>query len=535
MVRRSRSWLLALGACVMLLAGATTASAAISGTVVNTAGVPLDGVSVQATNAAGSSAGFDSTDANGVFSVSAGAGGPFTLVATKTDTCRAFSDPARNASATTGGLNDGATGVVITLDVRNFCAGSAPFGAPTPTGLVDGAARRTIVPVGGVVYVDARVPFSAGDARIVLPDGTRLSPPRANSFDDLQLNAPATAYNGPVSLVFEFTGTTVTHDMGTLIVFSLAPTPPSPGVPYDVEAIVDVSGSMSGTDPAFLRKDAVSLLADLSGTADSLGAVGFDNDYQPIFDLTRTSTQTIVNQLKALARSRIVNRGGTNYNIGMDKAWEALTAPGVDPNRPKLVIFLSDGGHNAGTYENGHLRFAVPGLFNGVTQRNWPVCVVQLGPPSAFQAEDVARLKRIASETGGRYFATQSAARLSDIYFSCRGQGTGQRALLTRVVAFVRAAQQRTFRRALPRNLKQATFFVSSGGTFSFRVTLRDPRGRLITPATRRSGVVFRRGGTFAFFRITRPIPGNWTAIIRAIRINGPSGRGQITISVPTR
>ncbi len=530
---------LALLVCAIgMLASTALAEAVITGKVANPAGVPLDSVSVTLNDANNQFSSFATTDENGGFSVTPGAGdpAPFSIVATEPDSCRPFGDPARNASATAGGLADGATGLVITLDVRDFCQGSPPTGAPPPTGIVDGAARRIVMPAGGVAYVQARLPSGAVDPRILLADGTRVSPPRVNSFDDLQLNAPAGAYNGPLQLQFGTSGgATITRNMGTLVVLALSFTPAAPGVPYDVEAIVDISGSMGGTDPKFLRKDAVSLLADLSGTADGLGAVGFDSAFQPIFDLTRTSSQSVINVLKARARARIINRGGTDYNIGMDKAWEALNAPGVDPNKPKLVIFLTDGGHNAGTYNNGHLRFAAPGAFNGVTQRSWPVCAVQLGPPSSFVAADVARLKRIASETGGRYFATQSAAKLSDIYFRCRGQGTGQRALLTRVFVFAKANQKRQFARLLRRNLKQATFFVSSGGTFTFQIALRDPRGRLITPSTKRVGVVFRRGGTFAFFRITRPIAGSWRVIITAKRITAPRGQGQVTISVPTK
>ncbi len=524
--------------CVIgVLASSAVAQAVITGTVVNTAGVPVDSASVQATNAAGTFGGSDfSTDENGLFSITTSGAGPFTLVATEFDGCRPFVDPGRNASTTLGGVVDPTAGLVITLDVRDFCQGTPPTGAPQPTGIVDGAARRIVMPAGGVAYVQARLPSGAVDPRILLADGTRVSPARVASFDDLQLNAPAVPYNGPLQLQFGTSGgATITRNMGTLIVLALTFTPAAPGVPYDVEAIVDISGSMAGTDPTFLRKDAISLLADLSGTADGLGAVGFDNNFQPIFDLTRTSSQGVINFLKARARARIINRGGTDYNIGMDKAWEALNAAGVDPNKPKLVIFLTDGGHNAGTYNNGHLRFAAPGTFNAVTQRSWPVCVVQLGNPASFQAVDVARLKRIAAETGGRYFATQSAAKLSGIYFQCRGQGTGQRALLTRVFVFLRANQQRQFVRLLRRNLKQVTFFVSSGGTFTFQIALRDPRGRLITPATKRLGVVFRRGGTFAFFRITRPIPGNWRVIVTARRITAPRGQGQVTISVPTK
>lgn len=542
-MRRLRQLKLAVVTSVIVLAGSSIADAAITGTVRNTAGVPLDGVDLELLAAGGTHAAFANAGANGTFTLSPSPStvtGPFTVRATETDACRAFDDPARRQTADFAGISDGATGVAVVIDIRDFCNGSKRFSLtnplPDPTGLVDGAARRIVGAPGTIVYVEVHAPSTATNRRITLQDGTQVSTPPANAFDDLQLTAPAGGYAGPLTFSFDTTGSgTVVRDMGTLNATALTVQPPSPGVPYDVEAIVDISGSMSGSDPKFLRRDALNLLGDLSGTADGLGAVGFDHQYQPIFDLTRTTSQAIVNQLKARVKTQVINRGGTDYNIGMDRAWDALSAPGVDPNKPKMIIFLTDGGHNAGDYDNGHLRFAAPGLFNGSAQRSWPVCAVQLGPKSSFQAGDVARLKRIASDTGGKYFATQSSASLNDIYFKCRGQSTGQRAILTKSVVLTKAGQQRRFSRRLARGLRQATFFVSSGGTFRFQMTLIDPRGRRITRTTRRPGLVYRAGKTFQFFRITRPQTGNWRIVVRAIRITDTTGRGQVTISVPTR
>ena len=184
---------------------------------------------------------------------------------------------------------------------------------------------------------------------------------------------------------------------GTLVVAAAGPPAPVAGN-VDLEAIVDVSGSMSGTDPKFRRKDAVKLLLDLAKPGDKLGAVGFDDQYHPIFDLTTINGQSVIKTLKGKADAAIVNGGGTNYNVGFDQAYEALTAQGVDPKRPKGAIFLTDGGHNGGPYNNGHLRFAI-----NPSGHTWPVCVVQLG--TSFQQAEVDRLKRIATETGGQYLA----------------------------------------------------------------------------------------------------------------------------------
>lgn len=535
MFRGLRVTLIALAALAATLVGSAVAEAAISGRVQNTAGVPLAGVYITVNDAGGGFADSEVSNGNGAFTTGTLAGGPFTFVINTTDSCRSYGDPKHNVTLSQPGIADPTSGLVLTIDMLDFCAGSPPsYTDPPATGLVDGVARRIVAPPGGLVYVSPQLPYDATNISVSLGAGGPVIGTGTASYSSIPLNLPA-AYNGPLALSFTSSSTPFSRDMGTLLVQAPSPATVKAGVPVDVEAIVDISGSMSFNDPKFLRKDALNLLADLSGSADGLGAVGFDDAFQPISDLVRTSSQAVINLFKARVRTRVVNRGGTDYNIGMDRAWDALTAPGVDPNRQKLIIFLTDGGHNVGPYNNGHLRFAMPGAFNGVTQRTWPVCVIQLGAPSGFQAGDVARLKRIASETGGKYFATQSGSRLADIYFKCRGQGTGQQAILSRSFVFSKANQQRRFLRRLKKNLRQATFFVSSGGTFTFQLALRDPRGHLITQVTHRSGVVFRRGKTFAFFRITRPRAGTWRVIVTSKRIISTSGRGQVTISVPTR
>ena len=261
-----------------------------------------------------------------------GSTGPYKVRASENDPCRPFGDPARAQAVEVPGVADGTTGLPVTIDLLDFCVGqksfSAPAGSPDATALIDGARRRIVGGLGAVAFVRVRYSSSAGtDPRITLQDGTRVSAPLTSSFDDLQLTAPAAGYDGPLLFVYDTSGGPVSRNMGTLTSRIATIQPPSTGVPYDVEAIVDVSGSMGGTDPKFLRKDALNLLADLSGTADGLGAVGFDDEYQPIFDLTQTTSQAIVNQLKAKVKTQVINRGSTDYNVGMDRAFDALTDP----------------------------------------------------------------------------------------------------------------------------------------------------------------------------------------------------------------
>ena len=284
---------------------------------------------------------------------------------------------------------------------------------------------------------------------------------------------------------------------------------------------------MSGTDPKFRRKDAVSLLLDLARTGDKVGAVGFDDQYQPIFDPTTISGASVIKTLKGKANAAIINRGGTNYNIGFDQAYKALTAPGVDQKRPKGAIFLTDGGHNGGPYNNGHLRFAI-----NPSGHSWPVCVVQLG--TSFQQSDVDRLKRIATETGGQYLATPTDDQLTGLYFSCLGLTTGQKTVVNKTFVF-KKGQTKTAKDRLPKKkLPSVTFFVN-WGEGKYQVTLLDPKGHTHTRKKPGRGATFGQGASYAFFRIRRPDGGVWKMIVKALDLPAVTDKANVKITITPR
>lgn len=509
------------------LAWAAVAQAAVTVNVVSN-GVPVPGQSVNLKDANGGFADFGTTNAAGqvVFSGvnPATEPAPYTADVEVRDNCRDFSDASRAASAP--GLADGAT-TTLTVDATVFCGDSFPDSSlPAATGAVDAASRRVLALPGGTADLDLLLPFGASNV-VVSAGATPLNAPATG--DKVRITAPAGGYEGPLTLSYTYGGANGSYALGTMVSKAIGPPVRLPG-PIDIEAIVDISGSMGGTDSKFIRKDAMSLLADLVRPGDKLGAVGFDDKYQPIFPLTTiTGVPAVANSLKAAARKAIINRGSTDYNVGMSQAYAALTTtPGVDPNRQKGVIFLTDGGHNAGAYGNGHLLFAL-----NSSGRSWPVCAVQLGPKAAFAAGDVARLKRIASETGGSYFATDKASDLTDIYNRCFNLSTGQKTLANRVFTF-KAGQARTYRQTLPRGLSQATFFAN-WGSGAYNLILTDPRGRLHSSKAPGKGFAFRRGATFAFFRVTKPLSGRWTIQLKNLRLPGGTDRARSNITTPRR
>jgi von Willebrand factor type A domain len=152
----------------------------------------------------------------------------------------------------------------------------------------------------------------------------------------------------------------------------------------NVEAIIDDSASMLGTDSNNLRSAGLKLIMNTPGNeGKTLGAIEFGDDADPIFSpgLIGTNRTPFSQALDQKVRG---DNGSTNYNAAFDLA--RTHNPNADAR-----LFLTDGAHNSGDYLNGH-------------RGGPPTNTIGLG---FIFGDDEARLKTIASETGGIYRKAQ--------------------------------------------------------------------------------------------------------------------------------
>jgi hypothetical protein len=173
----------------------------------------------------------------------------------------------------------------------------------------------------------------------------------------------------------------------------------------NIEAIVDDSGSMEITDPNKLRVQAVDLLTETLPTATTLGAVEFGSGIEgvPGYSEGIPAAYTIFSpepigpnkaaMQEALSHNINADDGLTDYNAAFAKS---------DSDNPgaQARIFLTDGGHDAGTYNEAHLA------------HNVPTYVIGFG---GLFGEDKARLKKIASDTGGQVFELDEAGEIQAV------------------------------------------------------------------------------------------------------------------------
>ena len=168
----------------------------------------------------------------------------------------------------------------------------------------------------------------------------------------------------------------------------------------NIEAIIDDSGSMAGTDSNRLRVQAMNLLINTLPAKTQLGAVEFGSELlgQPGADTVfppepiGPNAGTMRSALSSLINA---DNGGTDYNAAFAKA-------DADDPTAQARIFLTDGGHNVGTYNEAHLAHKVP------------TYVIGFGTGLTLP-EDQARLQKIATDTGGQLFQLEDNSQLQAV------------------------------------------------------------------------------------------------------------------------
>jgi hypothetical protein len=169
----------------------------------------------------------------------------------------------------------------------------------------------------------------------------------------------------------------------------------------NIEAIIDDSGSMLGTDPNTLRVKGLKLLISTLSSGTVLGAVEFGSSFDP--SLPSADTVFAPEAVgpngpamgAALDQKVMGDNGGTDYNA-------AFAQSDADNPNANARIFLTDGGHNVGTYNNGHLAHNVPTYVIGFS-------------PGLGNPVDQARLQQIAADTHGQYFGLTDSSQLQSV------------------------------------------------------------------------------------------------------------------------
>jgi von Willebrand factor type A domain len=289
----------------------------------------------------------------------------------------------------------------------------------------------------------------------------------------------------------------------------------------NIEAIVDDSGSMSFTDPNKLRVAALDLLIDTPGNEKiTLGAVEFGGSFltsEPSADTVFPPEPIGPNAgaMRAALKQKInADNGLTDYNAAFAQAQTD------DPNA-KARIFLTDGGHDAGPYNNGH--------------RGGPPTYV-IGFGSAVTGADGQRLQQIASDTGGKYYPQTDSTKLQAVMNEIGTTLTCQSPPTQFSDAFRKVSQAKSHAVALASSAHSAQMTLSwSSPLDAFTISNVHIVSRHRTVATarvRRLRITKRRGATFLVLKVTGLTRGSLRFTVKPTKLGSGAPRVSLTTQV---
>lgn len=294
----------------------------------------------------------------------------------------------------------------------------------------------------------------------------------------------------------------------------------------NIEAIIDDSGSMAVTDSNRLRVQAMDLLINSLDSSTSLGSVEFGGSIfegEPSADTVFPPEPVGPNAaaMKGSLDQKInADNGTTDYNAAF--AQSDADNPGADAR-----IFLTDGGHDVGAYNNGHLVHNVPTYvigFGGVTG-----------------AEDQARLQQIAADTGGRYFPLADSSQLQAVMDDIEAVLTCQ-TQPRQLTDLLKQGQSKTHSIAIgaaTKAIQIALTWTSPLDKFKVSGLKLVNKGHLLAIAARRGKVrkpgklkVQRTvGSTYTVLKISHLHKGQLSFAVRAVKV----GSGEPKVSLTTQ
>jgi hypothetical protein len=281
----------------------------------------------------------------------------------------------------------------------------------------------------------------------------------------------------------------------------------------NIEAIIDDSSSMGFTDPSRLRLSAVDLLMRTQGNERrSLGAIEFGTDARFLFNPVPMAANRVA--ILGLLNQRIqATDGSTDYN-------DAFTLARTANPSANARIFLTDGGHNEGTYGEGH--------------RGGPAThVIGLGSTFVRGTTDGDRLRRIARETGGVFRSASDASELQAAMASASAaiQCASRPVSFTDLFSSTRQRKRHSFR--VPKRTRKILFTLSwtnPNDRFDIGAFRIVRRGKTVAASrARKLRVRRRRGATFLTVKVTRLKRGRLRFRVRPRKLASPGGVKLIT------
>ncbi|MGD9674254.1 MAG: VWA domain-containing protein, partial [Candidatus Nitrosocosmicus sp.] len=172
--------------------------------------------------------------------------------------------------------------------------------------------------------------------------------------------------------------------------------------PLDIVFAIDSSSSMEETDPDNLRLESASaFVQSMNFSRDQAAVISWDQG----IDFATPFSSNLDEVLSSI--SSVDSGGSTDLGIGLQEAVR-ITDTSTNPLSSKVIIFLSDGNTEV---EDSPVDLDT--VIQEAKEKNYKIFSIGLG----YEAGEVD-LRKMANETGGRFYSTPEAVNLQEIFSS---------------------------------------------------------------------------------------------------------------------
>lgn len=279
----------------------------------------------------------------------------------------------------------------------------------------------------------------------------------------------------------------------------------------DAVLVLDVSNSMSTSDPSKIGNEAMKMFIDmLPKQGDQVGIVAYTDQIQREKALLEIQSSKDKENLKGFIDQ--LNRGAyTDISVGVKEAVQIL-ADGADPAHEPMIILLADG-NNDFDKRSGRTQSEsdtdMEKALKEAKDSGVPIYTIGLNADGKLNE---AALAKLSDDTGGKSFATDSADDLPKILSEIFASHLELN--VVPVDSFTADGSYQNVKISVPNaNVLEANISIMS--TKPVEAKLLDPSGKEVPIPS--DEVLLSKSKSYSLLKLLSPTEGDWTLQVKGV------------------
>ncbi|GGD59330.1 vWA domain-containing protein [Paenibacillus nasutitermitis] len=280
----------------------------------------------------------------------------------------------------------------------------------------------------------------------------------------------------------------------------------------DAVLVLDVSKSMSTSDPGKIGNEAMKMFIDmLSEQGNQVGIVAYTDQIEREKALLNIKSSADKKNLKSFIDQ--LNRGAyTDISVGVKEAIQILD-DGADPNHEPMIIVLADGNNDFNASTGRTQAKSDADMDKAIKEANdsgVPIYTIGLNANGKLNE---AALARISDLTGGKSFATASADDLPNILSEIFASHLELN--VVPVDSITADGSYQNVKISVPNaNVLEANISIMSAKPVEAKLV--DPSGSSI--AIPSDNVLLSKSKSYTLLKLLKPSEGDWTLQIKGVK-----------------